>query len=80
MKGVFGEHVDPSLFPAILLQEEISLVNVIKKTIVDNGLANHKPFEDKIMQMYQVSQTNQGELSSRIESREFSPTHSVNDF
>ena len=60
VKGVFGEHADSSLFPSYVLPEEMSLLDIIKKTIEENGLSHHKLFEDKIMQLYQVSQINQG--------------------
>ena len=61
VKGVFGENADSTLFPALIQSDEILLSNIVKKTMVEQGLSNHKPFEDKIVQLYQVSQINQGQ-------------------
>uniref|UniRef100_A0A7M5WVD3 Uncharacterized protein n=2 Tax=Clytia hemisphaerica TaxID=252671 RepID=A0A7M5WVD3_9CNID len=60
VRGVFGDHADSALFPSYVLSEEMSLLEIVKKTIGENGLSHHKLFEDKIMQLYQVSQINQG--------------------
>ena len=61
VKSVFCENNnDPSIFPALVLPEEISLMKNIRATMTERALVNHKPFEDQIMKLYQVSRINQG--------------------
>ena len=61
VKSVFCENNnDPSIFPALILPEEISLMKNIRATMTERALVNHKPFEDQIMKLYQVSRINQG--------------------
>ena len=59
-QSVFGDSADPSFSSYVSSQEEIVLLEAIKKTLKEHNLAIHKPFEDKILQLYQVSQLNQG--------------------
>ena len=62
VKSVFCENNnDPSNFPTLILPEEISLMKNIRATMTELALVNHKPFEDQIMKLYQVSRINQGE-------------------
>ena len=54
--------MDMSPYPVARLQEEDMLVEAITKVIKENSLTAHKPFIDKIIQLYQLSQVNHGKF------------------
>ena len=60
MKSVFGSYTDISPYQRTSSQEEDILMDVITRVTKENGLIAHKPFIDKTLQLYQLSQVNHG--------------------